>query len=325
MDKPQTVNGLMRHLRKECHIQISGSLQKQQLISYGYYHGYKGYRFFKNTSTPIPYTDFSQIVAVIEYDSNLKSMLYPHLMFLETSLKNIICNESVQGLSNPTFDCLFQNRMNDNTTDTALQLKRLQLKNIIYSTISKQYRSEERKENKMIRHFYNRGEDAPVWSIFEIIFLSDLATFYDCLNMNIREKILNGLNMLDTSIDTNRTILSTSIYTLKSLRNAVAHNNIIFDTRFKDRNINKALKMWLEKETGINNITLYSLVDYLILISCLLKRLDFSKKRALNLIEQFEMYNKKLKNDLPVEICDVILYHNTDVKISLLKKYLKSK
>ena len=49
MNSPQTINGLMRHLRNDCKIQISGSYQKQQLTSYGYYHGYKGYRFAGNS------------------------------------------------------------------------------------------------------------------------------------------------------------------------------------------------------------------------------------------------------------------------------------
>ncbi len=44
----KTTDGLMRHLR-ESGIDISGSLQKRQLINTGYFHGYKGYRFFKNT------------------------------------------------------------------------------------------------------------------------------------------------------------------------------------------------------------------------------------------------------------------------------------
>ena len=82
----------MRHLRNDCNIQISGSYQKQQLISYGYYHGYKGYRFIKNRHNQIPYTDFSEVVAVIEYDNNLKSALYSDLMFIETAIKNIVCN-----------------------------------------------------------------------------------------------------------------------------------------------------------------------------------------------------------------------------------------
>ena len=84
---PQTVNGLMRHLRNNCNIQINGSYQKRQLISYGYYHGYKGYRFFKNSSNQIAYSDFSEVVAVIEYDNNLKAALYPELMFIETAVK----------------------------------------------------------------------------------------------------------------------------------------------------------------------------------------------------------------------------------------------
>ena len=41
----KTTDGLMRHLRDNG-IAISGSAQKRQLINTGYYHGYKGYRFF---------------------------------------------------------------------------------------------------------------------------------------------------------------------------------------------------------------------------------------------------------------------------------------
>ena len=89
----------------------------------------------------------------------------------------------------------------------------------------------------MVRHFYNRGEDAPLWVVIEILYLSDLAGFFECLNETMRENILRQLNMLDISTDTNRMLLSSMLYTLKSLRNSVAHNNIVFDTRFKDRKI----------------------------------------------------------------------------------------
>ena len=47
----------MRHLRNNG-IAISGSSQKQQLINTGYFHGYKGYRFFvsSNRRIPLPHT-----------------------------------------------------------------------------------------------------------------------------------------------------------------------------------------------------------------------------------------------------------------------------
>ena len=46
----KTTDGLMRHLRDNG-ISISGSKEKRQLINTGYFHGYKGYRFFKNATT----------------------------------------------------------------------------------------------------------------------------------------------------------------------------------------------------------------------------------------------------------------------------------
>ena len=115
--------------------------------------------------------------------------------------------------------------------------------------------------------------------VTEILYLSDLASFFECLNETIRENILTQLNMFDISIDTNKNLLSIMVYTLKALRNSVAHNNIIFDTRFKDRKISPVLKKWIEKETGIQNITLYSLIDYIIIVCCLLKRVDFEPNR----------------------------------------------
>ena len=51
-----------------------------------------GHRFFSKSSNPIPYSNFSEVVAVIEYDNNLKAALYPGLMFIETAIKNIVCN-----------------------------------------------------------------------------------------------------------------------------------------------------------------------------------------------------------------------------------------
>lgn len=312
----------MRHLRNECNIQISGSYQKQQLISYGYYHGYKGYRFVKNRNNQISYSDFSEVVAVIEYDNNLKAALYPHLMFIETAVKNIVCNESVKGLKSGTFEHVYKERMRDHTTNTKLQSKRLKLRNSVYSKLSTRYHDEEGNDNQMVRHFYSRGEDAPLWVVFEILYLSDLASFFECLNETMRENILTQLSMFDKSIDTNKNLLSSMLYCLKSLRNAVAHNNIIFDTRFKDRVINTVLKKWVEKETGIHNITLYSLIDYIIIVCCLLKRVDFSGTRAKTLLCQYKEENNRLKNSVTPTIYSQIVHQNVATKIASLELYL---
>lgn len=324
MESPQTIDGLMKHLNNDCNIRIEGNQQKQQLISYGYYHGYKGYRFFQSNKNQLPFTDFSEVVAIIEYDNKLKEMLYPNLMFLETAIKNIVCNETVGGLKYATFDYVYKERMNDNPTNTILQLNRLQLRNSVYSKLSNRYRDEAYSDNKMVRHFYSRGEDAPLWVIFEILFLGDLANFVNCLNTNDKDRILKELNMFDVSIDTNRALLSNVIYTIKSLRNAVAHNNVVFDARFKDRKISNILKKWIEKETGIQNITLYSMIDYIIIICCLLKRVDFSNERANELLASYKKENENLKSLINPDVFDIIFQQKITAKINSLELYLMS-
>ena len=60
----KTTDGLMRHLRNNG-ISISGSVQKRLLVNTGYYHGYKGYRFFKTSRTRLPFSTYDEIYATI--------------------------------------------------------------------------------------------------------------------------------------------------------------------------------------------------------------------------------------------------------------------
>ena len=64
----KSTDALMRHLRKN-NISISGSLQKQQLINTGYFHGYKGYRFFGKSHNRLPFV--SQIEKIISFGETL--------------------------------------------------------------------------------------------------------------------------------------------------------------------------------------------------------------------------------------------------------------
>lgn len=315
----------MRHLRERCGIEIKGSPQKRQLESYGYYHGYKGYRFFQNSTKKIPFNSFDEVVAVIEYDSQLKAMLYPDLMYIETALKNRICYGAVNGLNDSTFETVFRERMNDVLSNSRIQEERLKLRNSIYSQLSKQYRAEKNKDNQMVRHFFNRGQDAPLWVIFEILYLSETAKFFRCLNKTTREEIMDSINLNDPSVDTNANLLGDVLFTIKALRNAVAHNNVVFDTRFKDRNISRVLKQWLETETGINNISLYYLVDYIILLACILKHVDFSGNRAFKLLEAYRHENQVLRDSVPQEIYSMIIPNNVEIKLEKLENYLGEK
>lgn len=84
----KTTDGLMRHLRSNG-IAISGSMEKRRLMNTGYFHGYKGYRFFKTSNNRLPFTSYEEIYATIQYDSKLKALFYEKMMFIETAVKNI--------------------------------------------------------------------------------------------------------------------------------------------------------------------------------------------------------------------------------------------
>ena len=58
----------------------------------GYYHGFKGYRFIGQSENRIQFSNFDEVVGIYEFDSNLKALLYPRIMFIETAIKNYTLN-----------------------------------------------------------------------------------------------------------------------------------------------------------------------------------------------------------------------------------------
>ena len=79
MSEVKSIDSLMRYLRDVQNININGSVQKRKLRNLGYYHGYKGYRYIRNKSNPINFTDFNQIIALNKFDMELKSLFYPKI------------------------------------------------------------------------------------------------------------------------------------------------------------------------------------------------------------------------------------------------------
>ncbi|MEG2813766.1 MAG: Abi family protein, partial [Oscillospiraceae bacterium] len=186
---PKTLPDLMKHLRENHSIQIKDE-HTRQMLNYGYYHAYKGYRFFKKPSVIIPYTTFEQVLAVIDYDNDLKSALYPEMMFLETALKNIVVAYIIEDLPSAGIDMVMKKRMNDFPKDDELKRKRNHMKNNIYSAV--QSRSQ---NNAVIEHFKNKNVEIPIWAIFEVISLGDFISFLSCLNFRSRRHLLSKLKI----------------------------------------------------------------------------------------------------------------------------------
>ena len=112
MSNYKSTDALMRHLRNNG-IAISGSSQKQQLINTGYFHGYKGYRFFVSSNRRIPFTSYNEINATIQYDTKLKSLLYGKMMLIETALKNIALNTIMAEIDSNSIYDMYDKALNE--------------------------------------------------------------------------------------------------------------------------------------------------------------------------------------------------------------------
>ena len=321
--KPKSIDDLMTYMRDVKHIQINGNIQKKQLRHMGYFHGYKGYRYCNSPSVLLPYNDFNELQAVYDFDMRIKAILYPQIMYLETALKNYVLEEILTEAKSNRFADVYSNLMNDYKSyaigsDNYKKsiTKKMNVRNKIYSVISRDYG-----KNNIIAHYYDKDKPVPIWAIFELISLGEFGNFLSCLNLNTRLNISQSVGIV-TSRDRDGKMLEMIVYAIKDLRNSIAHNNIIFDNRFKTGNINSRIPNYISNETGIANISFHTIVDYIILISFVMKLLQCNKSDILPFISQFEDACEDLRKKIPMNIFSKIVYTDTRGKLTAIKKYL---
>ena len=333
--KPKTINGLMKYLRDEKGILIEGSSQKKKLKNIGYYHGYKGYRYIRKPGNKIPYKNFNELLAIYDFDSSLKALFYPYVMKIETSLKSRVLETMVASIKSDSFVDAYSKLLdNYKTFSTAgksfksmekrqkqeerfiKELKRrLELRNRIYKIQSDAFSN----NNQIAAHFLSHDLNMPLWAIFELLTLGEFGHLVSCLNFNCRKTIILDLG-IETYEDTNALLPQRIIYAIKDLRNAIAHNDVVFDTRFKSGNIDKQISNVIHNRLNIDNVDFTTITDYLILIVFILTLIDESKTDIKYLIKRYQEIVEKLYNQIPNHVFNQIM--NTDYKNKLknLKK-----
>ena len=243
----------MKHLRDQG-ISIGGSGQKRKLKNIGYYHGYKGFRFVGDSSKRLPINDFSQIASLHAMDMQIKTLFYPYIMTIETALKNYTLEAVLSYAKSEDFDDIYKNCLtayrgyHPNTGDYKKSwANRLRLRQTVDGLI---FREQDKKP--FFKHFRDRGRTIPIWAIFEAMTLGEFGNFYACLDRPIKSAIVADLGM-PAQFDSEALLLSI-IFSLKDLRNAIAHNAIVSDVRFKTGGISKNIGKLLKSEAGIDSI-----------------------------------------------------------------------
>ena len=114
------------------------------------------------------------------------------------------------------------------------------------------------------------------------------------------------------------------IYALKDLRNAVAHNNIIFDTRFRTGKINQRLGTLLETEVEIANLDFKYIYAYIILLTYVMRKMGGSKTICKQFLNTFLSLTDELRNQLPANVCNQILGTQQRSHLKQLQNYISN-
>ena len=112
------------------------------------------------------------------------------------------------------------------------------------------------------------------------------------------------------------------IYATKDLRNAIAHNDVVFDCRFKSGKINKQVKNAIANATGVTGLTFETITDYLVLVIYQLKLFKVTKTEMKQVISRFESVAELLRGSVPVSLFNRIIYTDNNSKIAQLKRFV---
>lgn len=324
LSKGKSVNSLMIHLRNNHNIDIRGSKNKRDLMNMGYFHGFKGYRFIGQPNNHIPLTKFDELSSIYKFDIQLKTLIYPHIMFIETALKNYTLNTLIKDC-NSDFEYIFTHKLTDHKSENVgnskyrdEMKKQLDLKNKILASIAYNYAY----GKNVIKHYLHKNKPVPLWAVFEVINMGEFGFFLQCLDINYRIEISKVLGVHTTSHNQNGRIPEDIIFLLKDLRNAVAHNGVVFDCRFKKTNPPSRLTAYIESETKIANITFNTIIDYFILMIIILKKLETPKRELQKLLRDLENHSEHLRSQIPVSVHSSIMGSDFRKKLTKIKDYI---
>ncbi|MDO4442494.1 MAG: Abi family protein [Slackia sp.] len=318
----KSLNSLMKHLR-ESGVAISGSAQKRRLKNIGYYHGYKGYRFAGKADNRLPLTDFSQIAALYDFDTQLKTLLYPRVMQIETALKNYTLEAVLGDSGSEAFEDIRRRSLTDykNRKGASYRTaweKRQKLCREIDDLIYRNHKSRD-----VIGHFRDADKDIPIWAIFEVMTLGNFGSFYECLDKRVQASVARDLGM-PTNLDSGLR-LKDIIYVLKDLRNAIAHNGVIVDVRFRSGSINTGVAQLVKQETGVGGIDFADITDYVVLIVYLMHQIGLSRTECKQLISGYEAILEHFRAEVPFGIYSRVIKTDVRGKLARIRDFVGGK
>ena len=173
----------------------------------------------------------------------------------------------------------------------------------------------------IIKHFWTKDQSTPIWALFEIMTLGNFGLFFSCMTTRAQGLIFSDLNMPNNySSD----CLTKIIFALKDLRNAVAHNGVVFDTRFRTGKISQNIGNLMKNEMRISTpIDFGTITDYAVLVLYLMCSLRCSKTECRQFLNAYSDILSKYDKALGRDICTKIFGTSSKKKLGEALQYVK--
>lgn len=150
--------------------------------------------------------------------------------------------------------------------------------------------------------------------------MGDLGYLLSCLTYNVRDDISRRL-AINVSSDTDRQLIYKYIYALKDLRNAIAHNDVVFDTRFRKFDPNAAMKQCLKIEIGLPYVNFKTIGDYVILMCYYMKLLKVSKTELKAFVRNFEKITDNYRKSVNTNVASKVIHKDLVTRMNTLKTF----
>lgn len=291
----------------------------------GYFHGFKGYRFVRKPNNDLSLSSFKDLTDIYNFDSTLKSAIYPEIMFIETAIKNIVLARILECIEDPGLSTFLKQGLrtckdSDGKTIRKQMKEKLQLKSQLHNIVRQRYKY------AYIEHYIDRDDDAPIWAIFESMTLGELANVCKNLSDDVLVKIACDLGVSST----NTNIVVSVIEVVRPLRNAIAHNGAVFDARFSQNvcysdpsnHLNAVGDLLDEKLTIGYRIMFNSIVDYVIFLTYLLTLLTHRKTQSKDFLKKCIKMLGRLEAAVGVDTYMKIIGSGDRQKIEFAKKFI---
>ena len=238
-------------------------------------------------------------------------------MFIENALKSYVIEALLLDSKSENFDVIYnksltsyKNHSAGSSSYKSEYTKRMDLKGKINSALIRNYN-----KRTVVAHFFNNDITIPIWAIYETLTLGEFGTLYNCACTNVKLHV-SKIMKLPTNLDSDGMITQFFIFTLKDLRNAIAHNNVVFDTRFKTGKIYRRLISLLENEIGISNVDFKYMDAYIIMITYFIRKMGETKTSCRQFVLSYQQQTDYLRRELSIHIYNQVVgtQHRTNMK-----------